>query len=477
MVDVRPLLFINALCFMLLLTAGFARVTTDKHTSGSAVPPVYTPAETTPPPSAKQDSLAAKITAPAAVENISDDKIFADISPVQTEPSDNITDSSTIETNDTGNIQQPVDTQAEPQPPEIVTAPVFNEVEIPERPVADTIEPSKPIAEKASVGAAVAVYAKEPVSPKSNLGKLTIRSNVNGDTVLINGKPYGSTKLDVELKPGRYEIEVAKAGFVSWKGNASVLQGSAETLIARLEEYTSVEYVKGKWKGNVVTGEGSYKEADGTEYVGSFVNKLFHGVGAIKYPDGTKYSGDWFEGNMHGEGSLSMGNGDSYVGKFRENQFNGDGTLTKANGDTYSGFWVNGQLTGEGTLTTKDGLLYVGGFSENLFHGSGSLTFPDGTHYEGSFSNGKYHGKGIEIFATGKKYEGQFMDGQYHGQGEIFNPNGSKISGTFKFGKPFGKAILTTPEGEIFTARTTEPGVCYRDKSYRATQCPPMEGW
>jgi hypothetical protein len=475
MVDVRPLLFINALCFMLLLTAGFARVTTDKHAPSSVTPPVYTPEV------AMQNSYEKDAPPPAVMpleqtESISDDKIFADTgSPQQT--SDKIVNSSNIENNNQPDTADNVAEDVLESATAVAITSEFKEVEIAERPIAETVEPSKPVAQSANTNAAVAVYAKEPVAPKSILGKLTIRSNVEGDTVLINGKPYGSTKLEVELKPGRYDIEVAKAGFISWKGNTSVLQGSAETLIARLEEYTAVEYVNGKWKGNVVTGEGSYKETDGTEYVGSFVNKLFHGIGTIKYPDGTKYSGDWFEGNMHGEGALTMGNGDSYVGKFRENQFNGDGTLTKVNGDTYSGFWVNGQLTGEGTLTTKDGLLYVGGFSENLFHGSGSLTFPDGTHYEGSFSNGKYHGKGIEIFATGKKYEGQFMDGQYHGQGEIFNPNGSKISGTFKFGKPFGKAILSTPEGEVFTARTTEPGVCYRDKSYRATQCPPMEGW
>jgi hypothetical protein len=59
----------------------------------------------------------------------------------------------------------------------------------------------------------------------------------------------------------------------------------------------------------------------------------------------------------------------------------------------------------------------------------------------------------------------------------MLNPNGSKITGTFKDGKPFGKATLTTSEGEVFTARSSEPGVCYRLKSYRATECPKLEGW
>lgn len=69
------------------------------------------------------------------------------------------------------------------------------------------------------------------------------------------------------------------------------------------------------------------------------------------------------------------------------------------------------------------------------------------------------------------------MAGKYYGAGELLNPNGGKITATFKDGKPFGQVRLTTPQGEVFTARTEQPGVCYRLKSYRATQCPPMTGW
>ncbi|PIE44409.1 MAG: PEGA domain-containing protein [Gammaproteobacteria bacterium] len=359
-----------------------------------------------------------------------------------------------------------------------VTMVVSNETERVSQPRSTTgDEESKPIAKKIEMEPVTFVKPKTPPVAKATTGKLIVRSNVNGDMVLINGKPYGKTKLEVNLKPGRYNVEVAKPGYVSWKGATNVYLGKSSALVASLEEYTSVEYRDGQWRGGISTGEGTYIESDGTEYTGSFVNKLFHGKGAIRYPDGIKYSGDWFEGKMHGQGSLTLANGDVYIGGFRDDQFNGDGTLTKANGDIFSGFWVKGALNGDGSLTTREGLLYVGGFADNLFHGQGDLTYPDGRHYDGSFSNGKYHGKGVETFADGKQYSGQFMDGTYHGHGEILNPNGSKISGTFKFGKPYGKAKLTTPEGEIFTARTNEPGVCYREKSYRATQCPPMEGW
>jgi flagellar biosynthesis chaperone FliJ len=42
--------------------------------------------------------------------------------------------------------------------------------------------------------------------------RLTVRSNVYYDEVYIDGVPYGSTKLDVLLPPGEYDVEVRKPG-------------------------------------------------------------------------------------------------------------------------------------------------------------------------------------------------------------------------------------------------------------------------
>lgn len=316
-----------------------------------------------------------------------------------------------------------------------------------------------------------------PAKPILTTGTLVVRSNVTDDTVLVNGKPYGPTKLELELTPGSYIIEVAKQGYQSWKASVDIRRGTMQTINASLEQFTKVSYKNGVWDNNIKTGEGHYIEDGKLEYTGSFVNGQFHGNGSVRYANGMKYQGQWFEGQMQGQGTLTTTEGDTYIGEMSDDKFNGEGTLTKATGDIYTGFWIDGVLNGQGTLTTKQGLLYVGGFADNLFHGNGSLTYPDGGHYEGSFSNGMFHGKGVETYANGKKYVGQFIDGLYHGNGEILNPNGSKITGTFKDGKPFGKATLTTSEGEVFTARSSEPGVCYRQKSYRATECPELDGW
>jgi len=325
--------------------------------------------------------------------------------------------------------------------------------------------------------AAIPPLSAAPIKAPIKTGTLVVRSNVTDDTVLINGKPYGSTKLELQLTPGSYNIEVAKEGYEDWNNTVDIRRGTTKTLNARLEHYTKVEYINGDWQHAIKTGQGHYLEEGKLEYNGSFVNGKFHGTGSVRYANGMKYQGDWFEGKMKGEGSLTTTTGDTYVGEMDDSKFNGEGTLAKATGDILSGFWIDGSLNGQGSQTTQGGLLYVGGFSDNLFHGNGSLTYPDGGHFEGSFSNGMFHGKGVETYENGKKYVGQFIDGLYHGKGEILNPNGSKITGTFKDGKAFGKATLTTAEGEVFTARSSEPGVCYRSKSYRATECPHLEGW
>lgn len=43
--------------------------------------------------------------------------------------------------------------------------------------------------------------------------QLTIRSNVYQDTVFINGKEYGSTKLQLQLPQGRYKVVISKEGY------------------------------------------------------------------------------------------------------------------------------------------------------------------------------------------------------------------------------------------------------------------------
>lgn len=452
MVDLRPLLFINALMLMLFLTAGFVQSNKDSNLIESDLP---APQTATPETKTQTEQQAAA-------------------------------DSTTNKEQTSTPEPERLLTKEEVEQALLDDTPIFADEVLPPHKDQSTLQAIQNLnMSDSSENPMVIDYPHQPKPqpiaqpPKEVIktGTLIVRSNVHDDTVLINGKPYGQTKLEIDLTPGAYIVEVTKSGYQSWKTTVDIRRGQAQTLNAQLEHFTIVDYVNGEWRNDVVTGEGSYREDGNLEYNGSFVNGKFHGMGSVRYSNGMKYTGAWFEGKMKGEGSLTTTEGDHYIGEFEDNKFNGEGTLTKATGDIYTGFWIDGELNGQGSLTTKDGLLYVGGFSDNLFHGNGSLTYPDGGHYEGSFSNGLYHGKGTEVYPNGKKYVGQFIDGLYHGKGEIMNPNGSKITGTFKDGKPFGKATLTTAEGEVFSARSSEPGVCYRPKSYRATECPKLEGW
>ena len=489
MVDFRPLLFANALALMLLVTAGFATiqrapdlvgsslsgpgaVTTSVDRSAPATSPDTStsarPTVTPPPPTTEADTPAAVVgqtqpnpepvtpAAPASAAQASAGQNEEAITQTTSMPSSEAISPSVTDKAAVDATEKPMPTQGLAAPDASGTTPAIG-------------------AAGASIEAA-AQPAQKP-EPAPTTGQLVVRSNVVGDSVSINGKDYGSTRLDLKLKPGNYDVTVAKQGFQPWHKEVSLDAGDELTLHALLDAYTTVDYQHGTWRGGVVTGEGTYVDDNGLHYKGEFRNGEFDGHGIAHFANGAVYEGQWEGGKMNGQGTLTQADGDTYTGQFKDGQFNGEGTLTKANGDIYSGHWVDGKLNGQGTLTTKAGLMYVGGFLDGQFQGQGKLTYPDGRHYEGGFTKGQFQGKGVEIYASGKKYEGQFMDGQYHGEGVLYNPNGSKIQATFRYGKPYGQVKLTTPEGEVFTARTSEPGVCYRESSYRATQCPPLEGW
>ena len=439
MVDFRPLLFVNALALMLLVTAGFASVRKD-------VPEVTVPGVTE--------------TIAAAAEPVLAPEPQPAPEPALPEPEQ---------------PAQPVSETASATPFTLPPMPEQPEMVAVAEPVSaintrlDTPQAERPVQQPAPE------QAKEPPPPST--GKLVLRSNVVVDQVTINGKTYGATRLDLELKPGRYDVTIEKPGYQPWTDTVALTAGQELTLVGRLEAYTTVNYRNGEWVGGVRTGDGTWQDEAGLRYEGHFVDGKFHGTGKAWYPDGSRYEGDWDNGERHGEGQWRSADGSAYTGQFERDQFHGKGTLTLDNGDILTGNWSRGRMNGHGSLTTADGMLYVGGFRNDEFHGQGALTYPDGRSYEGEFSNGEFHGKGSEVFADGKKYDGQYIEGRFHGRGLLRNPNGSSIEATFRHGEPYGQVRLTTAAGEVFTARTTEPGVCYRDKSYRATQCPQLEGW
>lgn len=459
MVDFRALLFVNALALMLLVTAGFASVRNElsmgPETIASEPDVEETIAAVSPDTAApasdelyREETTTEAVTVEAPELPLGDSALAASGEPSVDEP------------------------DTDPVRGRITGAPFFIP-ELPENPkMLAVAEPHLAMPESRTDA-----IPQQPEEPRPTTGKLVLRSNVVDDEVTINGKEYGATRLDLELEPGKYEVVISKEGHKPWQQTVALSAGNEKTLVGKLDAYTRVEYRDGTWIGGVKTGDGSYEDAEGLRYEGHFVDGEFDGKGIAWHPDGSRYEGDWLQGRRHGEGAWRDATDTRYTGQFRNDQFDGQGTLTLANDDILTGQWSEGQLNGHGSLTTSDGMLYVGGFRNDEFHGEGTLTYPDGRHFEGEFSNGEFHGKGKEVFADGKKYEGEYIEGSFHGKGLLRNPNGSSIEATFRYGEPYGQVRLTTAAGEVFTARTKEPGVCYREKSYRATQCPKLEGW
>jgi formylglycine-generating enzyme required for sulfatase activity len=64
--------------------------------------------------------------------------------------------------------------------------------------------------------------------------RLTIRSNVNEDSVYINGQYKGSTRLELELEPGEYRVRVSKQGYGDWEQMITLEEGAEEVLRAKL---------------------------------------------------------------------------------------------------------------------------------------------------------------------------------------------------------------------------------------------------
>ncbi len=69
--------------------------------------------------------------------------------------------------------------------------------------------------------------------------RLTVRSNVYGDQVYIDGEPRGPTRLDLDLPAGTYRVRVEKDGYTRFERMVTLRAGAAETLVARLERGSS----------------------------------------------------------------------------------------------------------------------------------------------------------------------------------------------------------------------------------------------
>lgn len=134
-------------------------------------------------------------------------------------------------------------------------------------------------------------------------------------------------------------------------------------------------YYTGDWVNGEFSGKGKLKISNGV-YEGGFLNGLYHGEGTMVYADGTEYIGKWVN-NIRVKGRLIFASKkDFYEGTFNclNEQFHGKGTMTYSDGHVYIGDWENGMRSGQGELIYPNGKdFYVGGFKNNKYDGKGQL--------------------------------------------------------------------------------------------------------
>ena len=74
-----------------------------------------------------------------------------------------------------------------------------------------------------------------PIPPKPQSARLTVRSNVVGDTVYVDERRYGPTgPSSIELPPGEHRVRVEKDGYGPWEERVVLGAGERRTLRASL---------------------------------------------------------------------------------------------------------------------------------------------------------------------------------------------------------------------------------------------------
>jgi hypothetical protein len=273
------------------------------------------------------------------------------------------------------------------------------------------------------------------VAGSKRTGAYTSPSDEQYDGEWLDGSKHGTGR---SIVPGSVYEGNWEAGKRSGRGTITYSNG--------------YRYV-GEWKNDLQQGPGMLTCNDSDViYQGSWVAGAPHGSGTMTYfPSGDVYVGDFYEGKCTGQGTLTYANGTKYVGQWLDDQFDVRGILTSPEWGTYDGQFRAGLKSGLGTLTLMDGSKYVGYFLDGFRHGKGTLTEADGTTYEGEWIDDRPEGKGIKTWPDKVKYEGAFFRGVRKGVGKLFYPDGGRYEGNWLDDLPHGQGIYIGADSSSYT--------------------------
>lgn len=156
---------------------------------------------------------------------------------------------------------------------------------------------------------------------------------VNGRGTLVSITDHGETRYAGNFAEGKYN-GYGRLNYVEentfYKGQWVMGKKHGRGTFWDKEKNVYV----GEWRNDRRYGQGSqfFKVADWVEdkhseawlmehtenYTGGFQNDVFFGEGTYRWADGTKYVGGWVASKRHGDGYLDYGNG---VRSFRKYKF------------------------------------------------------------------------------------------------------------------------------------------------------------
>jgi len=122
------------------------------------------------------------------------------------------------------------------------------------------------------------------------VGTLTVRANVSGASVYVDGVHQGTADLSLELRPGTYRVKVAKSGYQDYEESVGLAAGDSRVVSAVLGP-SGTEYVK----------DGRYyrRGQDGKEMVwipgGTFTMGSNDGASDEKPPHQVTVNGFWID--------------------------------------------------------------------------------------------------------------------------------------------------------------------------------------
>ncbi|MFO1421500.1 MAG: protein kinase [Candidatus Competibacteraceae bacterium] len=267
---------------------------------------------------------------------------------------------------------------------------------------------------------------------QSASAQLMVRANVEDAEISINGRKVGTVPMQIEMKPGSYQVRVSREGYSDWNGKVNLTAGNESTLQIVLPK--KLEVATAPPAGARPIPDSTPEPAPAKSAVpepappprppepqtaatttpGSdcIRGNCQNGEGTYRYPDGSEYTGDFRNAKMHGQGTyLYAGRGEKYVGEWRNGAIDGQGTYYYRSGNRYSGSWRSGKKSGQGTYLYANGDKYVGEFASDQPNGQGTYYYRNGDRYEGEWHNGRKHGQGI-MYENGQKIVGEWQNDQ-----------------------------------------------------------------